>query len=85
MNLLLVPMWMVSGALFPMATAHGWVRALMWVNPLTYSISLLNFTLRLPNATPGAWESLVVTAGFGLLLLLISGMMAAQKSTRSAA
>ena len=23
MNLLLVPMWMVSGALFPMATAHG--------------------------------------------------------------
>src|SRR5215471_16496718 len=26
MNLLLVPMWMVSGALFPMATAHGWIR-----------------------------------------------------------
>ena len=31
MNLLLVPMWMVSGSLFPMATAHGWVRAIMWV------------------------------------------------------
>ena len=27
MNLLLVPMWMVSGSLFPMATAHGWVKA----------------------------------------------------------
>ena len=29
MNLVLVPMWMVSGSLFPMATAHGWVKAIM--------------------------------------------------------
>ncbi len=85
MNLLLVPMWMVSGSLFPMATAHGLIKWIMWVNPLTYSISLLNFTLRLPNATPGPMESLIVTAAFGLVLLLISGVMAAQKATRSAA
>src|SRR3989441_5694427 len=85
MNLLLVPMWMVSGSLFPMATAHGWVKAIMWVNPLTYSIALLNHTLRLPNAAPGAMVSLVVTAVFGVVLLLVSGAMAAQKSTRSAA
>ena len=85
MNLLLVPMWMVSGSLFPMATAHGFVKWIMWVNPLTYSISLLNFTLRLPNATPGPVESLIVTAAFGLVLLLLSGVMAAQKATRSAA
>jgi ABC-2 type transport system permease protein len=85
MNLLLVPMWMVSGALFPMATAHGAVKALMWINPLTYSISLLNATLHLPNAEPGAMESLAVTAAFGLVLLLVSGAMAAQKATRSAA
>ncbi len=85
MNLLLVPMWMVSGSLFPMATAHGWVRAIMWVNPLTYSIGLLNHVLRLPNAAPGMPESLLVTAIFGLVLLLASGMMAAQKAVRSAA
>ncbi len=85
MNLLLVPMWMVSGSLFPMATAHGWVRAIMWINPLTYSIALLNHVLQLPNAAPGAAESLAVTAVFGLALLLASGMMAAQKATRSAA
>ena len=85
MNLLLLPMWMVSGALFPLSEAHGWVKGLMWVNPLTYSISLLNHTLRVPNVTPGAVESLVVTLAFGVGLLLICGMMAAQKSTRSAA
>jgi ABC-2 type transport system permease protein len=77
--------WMVSGSLFPMATAHGWVKAIMWVNPLTYSIALLNHTLRLPNASPGAVASLAVTAAFGLVLLLLSGMFAAQKATRSAA
>lgn len=85
MNLLLVPMWMVSGSLFPIATAHGFVRWIMWVNPLTYSISLLNFTLHLPNATPGPVESLIVTAIFGLVLLLASGVMASQKAARSAA
>src|SRR5215813_5277503 len=85
MNLLLVPMWMVSGSLFPMSTAHGWVKAIMWINPLTYSIALLNHTLRLPNAAPGMMVSLVVTAAFGIVLLLVSGAMAAQKATRSAA
>jgi len=85
MNLLLVPMWMVSGALFPMATAHGVIRAIMWINPLTYSITLLNGLLGLPNASPGPFDSAIVTAAFGMVLLLVSGMIAAQKSTRSAA
>ena len=85
MNLLLMPMWMVSGALFPLSEAHGWVKAIMWVNPLTYSISLLNHTLELPNIAPGASASLAVTVAFGVGLLLICGMMAAQKSVRSAA
>ena len=82
MNLLLVPMWMVSGALFPMSTAHGWIRALMWANPLTYSISLLNGLLHLESG-PGTAVSLAVTAIFGLVLLTVSGVMAGQKSTRS--
>jgi hypothetical protein len=68
-----------------MSTAHGWVKAIMWVNPLTYSIALLNHTLRFPNAAPGEMESLVVTAVFGLVLFLASGIMAAQKATHSAA
>jgi hypothetical protein len=68
-----------------MTTAHGAVKALMWINPMTYSVALLNHTLGLPNAYPGAAESLVVTAVFGGVLLLASGMLAAQKSTRSAA
>ena len=87
MNLLLVPMWMVSGSLFPMSTAHGWVRALMWVNPLTYSIAAMNHLMGLERLTggPGLWPSLAVTIGFGLALLVASGLLAAQKSERSSA
>jgi ABC-2 type transport system permease protein len=80
MNLLLVPMWMVSGSLFPMATAHGWIKIVMWVNPLTYSISLLNGLLKLSSGAPGIGVSLLVTACFGLVLLLASGVVANQKS-----
>jgi ABC-2 type transport system permease protein len=80
MNLLLVPMWMVSGSLFPMATAHGWIKVIMWINPLTYSISLLNGFLKLSSGAPGIGVSLAVTAGFGLVLLLASGMVAAKTS-----
>jgi ABC-2 type transport system permease protein len=85
MNLVLFPMWIVSGAVFPMATAHGWIKWLMWINPMTYCVSLLNGALRVPNATPDKLTSLAVTAGFGLSLLLTSGVMAARKSARSEA
>lgn len=41
MNLVLVPMWMLSGALFPPAGAAPWIRAVMTANPLTYGVSAL--------------------------------------------
>ena len=52
---------------------------------LQFVASQFDRTIRMPNAEPGAMESLIVTALFGLVLLLASGMMAAQKATRSAA
>jgi ABC-2 type transport system permease protein len=85
MNLLLVPMWMVSGSLFPMSTAHGWIRAIMWAHPLTYSIGLLNGLLELGDRSPGLETSLVVTVGFGLALLAASGLLAGRRTTRSTA
>lgn len=41
MNVFLIPMWILSGALFPASGAAGWVRALMLANPLTYGVSAL--------------------------------------------
>lgn len=38
MNFLMLPLFFLSGALFPMATAPGWMRAVSSVNPLTYGV-----------------------------------------------
>ena len=45
MNLFLVPMWMLSGALFPSSGAAVWIQWLMWINPLTYGVSALRSTI----------------------------------------
>lgn len=46
-NMLLMPMWMLSGSLFRFGEAHPWMQAAMGLNPMTYGISLLNESLGL--------------------------------------
>jgi ABC-2 type transport system permease protein len=41
MNIFLIPLWILSGALFPASGAAGWVRVLMLVNPMTYGVAAL--------------------------------------------
>ena len=45
MNLLLVPLWLLSGALFPLAGAPPWLAALMRIDPLTYGVAALRHAL----------------------------------------
>src|SRR3954469_14953664 len=40
-NLFLIPLWLLSGALFPLNGASGWLRILMLANPLTYGVEAL--------------------------------------------
>jgi ABC-2 type transport system permease protein len=40
-NLFLIPLWLLSGALFPLSGASGWLRLLMRLNPLTYGVEAL--------------------------------------------
>lgn len=39
MNLFLIPLWLLSGALFPASGAAGWLGKLMLINPLTYGLA----------------------------------------------
>jgi len=45
MNLFLIPLWLLSGSLFPMEGAPGWLRGAMSINPLTYSVSATRLML----------------------------------------
>ncbi|MAE65876.1 MAG: multidrug ABC transporter permease [Phycisphaeraceae bacterium] len=41
MNLVLMPMWFLSGAVFPPTTAPLWLQIVIYANPLTYGQSIL--------------------------------------------
>jgi ABC-2 type transport system permease protein len=88
MNLVLFPLWMVSGALFTPEKAHGWMRAIMAANPLTYSQAALRTLLDPRAATSGApalGVSLLVTAACAAVLLVASTAVANRQTTKSAA
>ncbi len=87
MNLILFPLWMVSGALFPLATAKGWMRFLMQVNPMTYAVSGLRRLMdpRIEPGTPSLAASVLVTALCAGALLAASAAAVNRKSSRGAA
>jgi len=67
MNLVLMPMWMLSGAFFPEAGASGWLRWVMRINPLTYGLAAFRHMLYLDDAAvraelPGFWLCFAITA-----------------------
>ena len=43
MNLFLMPMWFMSGALFPIETAPRWLKWVMVFDPLTYSVAAIRY------------------------------------------
>jgi ABC-2 type transport system permease protein len=52
MNLILIPIWLLSGAVFPGAGASIWLEWIMRLNPLTYGVAALRHALYWHN--PGA-------------------------------
>lgn len=72
MNLILMPMWLLSGSLFPVGEASSVVRPLMVANPLTWPTSLLREALGagaidLPGGAPAAWAISLAAAGLAWL------------------
>ena len=72
MNLILIPIWLLSGAFFPASGVPPWLEWMMRLNPLTYGMAALRRCLYLGN-TPVAGEvpalapSLVITVLFSVL------------------
>ncbi len=73
MNLFLLPLWFLSGAMFPVEGAAPVLRALVWANPVSYAVSGLRHGLHgfaeTPAALAGPGISLAVTGGFAGLMI----------------
>ncbi len=64
-NLILLPLWLLSGALFPASGASGWLRFVMLLNPLTYGVDALRNGLFPTETTTFSPEiNLIVTLAF---------------------
>jgi ABC-2 type transport system permease protein len=70
-NLFLIPLWLVSGALFPISGASGWIRVIMRLNPLTYGVEALRGLLY-----PGAETTFPLASSIATLLLFSLVMFA---------
>ena len=71
MNLLLMPMWLISGGVFPVDGSSTWVRWLTSANPLSYGVTELRRLLGAPLAesAPSGSTCWLVLAGFGIVML----------------
>lgn len=85
-NLFLIPLWLLSGALFPIARASGWIRVLMYMNPLTYGVEALRALLYPGMETPFPLPSSIATLLlFSLVMFSLAFLMASRRTTRPAA
>jgi ABC-2 type transport system permease protein len=85
-NLFLIPLWLLSGALFPLSGASKWLVAIMYANPLTYGVEALR-TLMYPEyrssfTLMGSISTLLL---FALFMFGLAFVLASRRTTKPAA
>lgn len=80
-NMILIPVWLLSGAFFPQSGVPGWLGWPMRVNPLTYGMSALRRALYLgePNhfhPIVGFGWSIAISVVFAVVMFAIAARVA---------
>jgi ABC-2 type transport system permease protein len=86
-NLFLIPLWLLSGALFPLSGASKWIALLMRINPLTYGTEALR-ALLYPGTENAAFPlnlCLIVLAGFTVVMFTLAFIVANRRTNKPAA
>ena len=85
-NLFLIPLWLLSGALFPLSGASLWIKWLMWINPLTYGVEALRLLLYPASTSQFTLESALATLLlFTLFMFGIAFFVASRRTTKPVA
>src|SRR5579864_6336421 len=85
-NLFLIPLWLLSGALFPLSGASGWLRIVMRLNPLTYGVEALRALLYPQSPTQFSLASSMATLVlFSLFMFGLAFVVANRRTTKPAA
>lgn len=70
-NSVLLPMFFISGALFPLKTAPHWMQDVSYADPAAYGIDLMRGTILNKFYYPW-WLSVIVLVGLGSFLLWVA-------------
>jgi ABC-2 type transport system permease protein len=85
-NLFLIPLWLLSGSLFPLTGASGWIRMLMRINPLTYGVEALRNLLYPEAPTQFTLQSSLATLIlFSLFMFGLAFFIVSRRTTKPAA
>jgi ABC-2 type transport system permease protein len=84
MNLFLLPMWMLSGALFPLSGAAGVARVVMRLDPLTYGLAGLRRCLywndpHVVSGDLGYGPCLAISVIFAIGLFILASFIAKKR------
>lgn len=80
MNLFLMPLWLLCGAVFPVSGSATWLSWLVKINPLSYGLDAVRRSLYLAGGDPGpihSWTvSLGVTVAFAATMFAVAVLSA---------
>ncbi len=85
MNLFLIPLWMLSGALFPSATAPRFLQLIIKANPVSYAVTGLQRALLPAIVAEGSASMpvcILILAGFAALMLASCVFVASRRDAR---
>jgi len=82
-NLFLIPLWLLSGSLFPLGGASLWIRVLMRLNPLTYGVEALRDLLYPDAVSMFPLASAIATLTLFSLVMFGFALLMANRRTRS--
>jgi len=85
-NMFLIPLWLLSGAMFPLSGASRWIRILMRINPLTYGVEALRRLLYPESPEIFHLSSSIATLIlFSLFMFGLAFFMVNRRTTKPAA
>ncbi len=80
MSVLLIPLWILSGAMFPLHGAASWIGWMMRLNPMSYCVSGIRRALY--GGTPATVE-LAVVLGFAVAATVWAAYMASRRGNKA--
>ncbi len=74
LSFIVLPIFLLSGALFPVTNLPSWLQIAVYLDPLTYGVDALRAIILKTSVLP-LYVDLVVVSLFALIMVLISALM----------